>query len=1573
MNAMNTGIKGHLLAHYQRQQSTQPVGTWQQQLPVAERVGRASELYTSLKLAKNPQNAQQEMQVMQHAVGIESQFCQKSPDKQTYIAELTRRLTMLAQERARNTPALTNPQNPMANMQRPMMGTPMQQTMSNPGANPVQNQGPPPFQPQLQRPMQASPIPPNPVSNPTGMTGMPEDSGLTAPAMQQQGSQAPNQPRQTPGGPQAGGQQMMQNPQIRLTQEDVPKIQLLAQRLFQQSNPQFHQRIREEAGRLPPDKLAQLQQSGQDPVILHFRKQAQRIVLQQKQQQSALGQGNNPPGATAGGIPPNMSNQRSFQGMNPQDAQGGMSGQQEFDFSQIAGQQADALRSQDAGQLVVPASNNMNPQHQLGQFMGMQNQMRQPGMGGPGQVPNDLAQQQAMMNMQQNQPEHIRQQNAAKIAQAQAQAQAHAQARLKMAQNQGQMQQQLRGQSNGLNAQTPQQNSDISLLTQPMDTPGQQSVASHRPQSAIPPVNAFHPGMDPRAAQAILQAQQRAASAQGVPNGQGAVPRQLPPWLSRAGLSQAQLENLAHLPPPAYNQALQVIQDRVRHLARPGANMLGNQVPANQNVLQMGQLGDQFMGPQPQPPAQPPHTNQGMPNMMGQPQQQGRPPSPKVFDQQNFPPQGMQGPQGPPNQQQVRQNLPPVNPEMLRQSDGWEFPQQLVAQAQLVGVIPENVKTWGQLKEWVARNPQAATQVNPEYLLRIQTIQVARRQVSLQQQRQAMMNQRNVQGPNQMQSLGMGQPQMQGMNPQAAQAALQAQQRAASANVQQMGMGGHMQRPMGPNQIPPNLPPVTPQEIQQFRQRFSHAQNVSDDMIRKRILGARIQNYREQQLQNAVLRQQGQPGAHGPGGIGPQAQGIPQQPAQLNKAQGGQVPTPAQPPKQGQKPSPAQTSRTQAQPAQQGTKRPNDDGAPAQAKAPTPSQGGQRAQAQTGHPANISPEQMKKLNPQQQREQLLKAQAMNQEHAAKVASQAQQASGDSGQAVAQRFMALYREMEQQTPRRPANPVDLPTRNVMQARVNQVKPILAQFDKMLHAVYSQSKMDEKQVRSLMAMKVMLLQNMSKEFVIHSNVNLSTQELEHILRKMGQFVQMVMMQMKKAKEQQTSLQQGQPPPPPKPEAVPPPAKGQPATGAAGAAPTPQTQLSADNLKMHQAELHKARRSSKPPPAPTTTVAPGFPVNSPQGVPKYATTAPEPPNLNLPPKKKQRYNTGTSSAQGTPGSASSPQVGKGASPDMKRQPSTDAVKPVEPAKPFKCNAPDCEHGAEGFATEHELEDHRRDVHHPPITDPLQFAIDSVRNCLGLDERGERKAKAEKAKAATKAGGEAKTKTGKAGKPVKSDAGKSDEDELDSWSDAQISQSQIRELFGDIDSMSSSAAFLSSDAVHGGQENIDASATIWSLREPNRTPSPSSGEDAKDTPGSKESAEAKEKEKAAGGKDGSDRKKDADEQAGRRKDSDISEGDNLTLLMSWTDLAALDYDDPMAGALGMGGDFAGLSAPNGADATLMDDAVRVTDVDMGFLDIDFGQTQVVNGPFGRPVDEKVDVMDWEQMFAEVDMETFR
>lgn len=45
MNQMNNqGISVRLLTHYQRQQSSQQVGSWQHTLPVTERVGRATEL-----------------------------------------------------------------------------------------------------------------------------------------------------------------------------------------------------------------------------------------------------------------------------------------------------------------------------------------------------------------------------------------------------------------------------------------------------------------------------------------------------------------------------------------------------------------------------------------------------------------------------------------------------------------------------------------------------------------------------------------------------------------------------------------------------------------------------------------------------------------------------------------------------------------------------------------------------------------------------------------------------------------------------------------------------------------------------------------------------------------------------------------------------------------------------------------------------------------------------------------------------------------------------------------------------------------------------------------------------------------------------------------------------------------------------------------------------------------------------------------------------------------------------------------------------------------------------------------
>jgi hypothetical protein len=176
----------------------------------------------------------------------------------------------------------------------------------------------------------------------------------------------------------------------------------------------------------------------------------------------------------------------------------------------------------------------------------------------------------------------------------------------------------------------------------------------------------------------------------------------------------------------------------------------------------------------------------------------------------------------------------------------------------------------------------------------------------------------------------------------------------------------------------------------------------------------------------------------------------------------------------------------------------------------------------------------------------------------------------------------------------------------------------------------------------------------------------------------------------------------------------------------APSVPTPLNAANLQQQQQQLNKLHqrsnsRSSHTPAAPTTQQAPfHFGATSPHGAPSYIGKPPvTQDNLQLPPARKKQKQT-AAPGQGTPGSTSSPQVPKAASPDVKRQP-VDSKSHLKPS--LCCSEPDCERHTVGFDNEEDLKRHTQEEHIRPLENPSKYAEENLAAILGLDSHGQAK----------------------------------------------------------------------------------------------------------------------------------------------------------------------------------------------------------------------------------------------------------
>ena len=166
--------------------------------------------------------------------------------------------------------------------------------------------------------------------------------------------------------------------------------------------------------------------------------------------------------------------------------------------------------------------------------------------------------------------------------------------------------------------------------------------------------------------------------------------------------------------------------------------------------------------------------------------------------------------------------------------------------------------------------------------------------------------------------------------------------------------------------------------------------------------------------------------------------------------------------------------------------------------------------------------------------------------------------------------------------------------------------------------------------------------------------------------------------------------------------------------------QPPLNANNLHQLQQQeeaLQRARRASSQ----SATGAPApFGTPSPQGVPHaYGPGSMPPEKLKLPPPKKRKQShagpfPGQSPAPGTPTTKAAAATAKASAADGKQQAA---------ALPFKCSVLECQQHYQGFATQASLDKHIEENHKADdvIEDPLEFALEGMRNCLVKDEQAE------------------------------------------------------------------------------------------------------------------------------------------------------------------------------------------------------------------------------------------------------------
>ncbi len=617
-----------------------------------------------------------------------------------------------------------------------------------------------------------------------------------------------NQPMQNiprPGLPNRGQQQF--------TPEENHQINNMARqmlaKLTNEDRVNLHRKL---ATTLPAAQQQALQAQGYDPVAAYIRNQASHAFANDRQKVlQANGQGAPPPanGAmSAPGRPMSQVSMRAQQQPHPPPT----TQQPEHSFGmgnldQFLGQQQEGLRHQAAGQDVVPASNGQAAAPQ------MRGTPHQPLQGQfapnrPMQPPSFPSQPQPQWNGPQNQ-----------------QPNAHQTARMPMqpatpnfAAMQGQTphQQPLQGQLGGLsnnNAQrTPQQNPNMPTLNQPMDPPNQaQNVLNQRPSQPTP-----------KQGQQNRLSGQPAAAENTKPNqtqqGQGG--GNLPPQFAK--LPPKLQQELQRIPVDKRRQFLLNLQNNSQRQKMKAAAEAQNSGNAP-NVAQRGAQGPAMgatanQATEPSQASNPQATSTA--NYSG-PQAGGNP-----FAQTNMMhSQGSQ--QGPDPSRPMPPRMMPIqlNEVQLRFMDSQPFPPAILNKNNSLGQLPESVKTWRQLKDYVQQRGQSLPPGSINNVVGLQSIH-------MQQIQNSTANKTRM---HQLQVMAQG-----GMKP-----GLTGQAPQAPSMIPQQSSQPQLPGTVPPGQFPmPHLPQPTMQEIHAARATLpDNVKGISDNQLRGMIFQRRQQEF----------------------------------------------------------------------------------------------------------------------------------------------------------------------------------------------------------------------------------------------------------------------------------------------------------------------------------------------------------------------------------------------------------------------------------------------------------------------------------------------------------------------------------------------------------------------------------------------------------------------------------------------------------------------------------------------------------------------------------------------------------
>lgn len=904
--------------------------------------------------------------------------------------------------------------------------------------------------------------------------------------MQQQLSQ---NPRLFPGGngpemqqPMQNGQSMQNVPrpgpqnrgQPQLTPQENQQINNMTLQIMTRMTDQDKLTMRQRLSQVPIEQQQAMRANGIDPMHAWARSQALRTFDQERMKRRQLAaQGIS--GLPSGAIPPQShpTSQMSLHGQQ-QPHPGPTSQHPDPSFGaghldQFVGQQQDALRLQAAGQDVVPASNVQGTPAQV-----RANPHQQPqGQFGPNrmQVPGSFQTQpqpQSQWNVSQSQQQNIPQTPSMPMQTPTLQPPTP---NFTNAQGKTPQQQALQGQLGGLNnnrgQRTPQQNHNMPTLNQPMDPPTQ--AKNERPPQPLP-----------KQGQRSGTNVQPAAPVKNTPSNAGQ---------QKPASSAMQAQQWARLPPQIQHHIRNLPEEgRRKYLLEMQAKQLAHRkLNAEAQAAQTSQFGPQAV-------------TQGLPT--GTNINQGSKPQAASNPSVGGPQQGINSfarvnaaqPQGQSQQGTLNVNRPPskMMPMQLSESqeqhmDNQPFPPAILNRDGL-GQLPENIKTWGQLKEFVKHSAQISS---PGIMQNVKGLQSMHFQQIQQRALQAISDQKKKQH--------------------------QQMSQAAQAHLHSGPGGPAPQAPMIPQ--PPTQPPVGQQpapvngpqgfamsslpqptmgDLQHARAILpDNMKSISDSQLRQIIMQKRQTEYSNvnqsgltpvQQLQhrNNPLQAQHQQGRLPPGQAPPnqlqqpiRGQAQQQQPSQPQHAFTQQQP---QPNGQGRQSQSNKTSAQSIPPAnQKGPKRNNSDDV---IEVPDP-----KTAQQQGRPPNarqppssgmpqITPEMYAKMSAEQRMEaqRRLQAQAA---HRAKLGMTGQGVQGhppappaaqNAGQNQGKdgRLGQLIKEVEQTTPVRPVVPMSPRTRSQMIEGLKDSTGNMVHRIEQSLPIFLSKVQDEKQAKELLRM-------------------------------------------------------------------------------------------------------------------------------------------------------------------------------------------------------------------------------------------------------------------------------------------------------------------------------------------------------------------------------------------------------------------------------------------------------------------------------------------------------------------------